>query len=85
MELHLDRNLFNKRVFPAINLPKSSTRREELLVEPDQLKGMTMLRRVFETLSAQEGVELLIKQMKTTKSNNEFLSNLQKQAGLTNN
>jgi transcription termination factor Rho len=46
---------------------------------------MTMLRRVFETLSAQEGVELPIKQMKTTKSNNEFLSNLQKQAGLTNN
>lgn len=82
MELHLDRNLFNKRVFPAINLPKSSTRREELLVEKDQLKGMTMLRRVFETLSAQEGVELLIKQMKTTKTNSEFLANLQKQAGL---
>ena len=48
-ELHLDRQLFNKRVFPAINLPKSSTRREELLVSPDALKGMTILRRVFET------------------------------------
>ena len=57
-ELHLDRQLFNKRVFPAINLPKSSTRREELLVSPDALKGMTILRRVFETLSPQESIEL---------------------------
>jgi len=84
MELHLDRNLFNKRVFPAINLPKSSTRREELLVSPESLKGMTILRRVFESLSAQEGIELLAKKVKTSKSNEEFLGGLQKQAGLTN-
>jgi len=83
MELHLDRQLFNKRVFPAINLSKSSTRREELLVNQDSLKGMTILRRVFETLSAQEGIELLVKHMKTTKHNNEFLSQIQKQAGLS--
>lgn len=83
-ELHLDRQLFNKRVFPAINLPKSSTRREELLVSPDALKGMTILRRVFETLSPQESIELMNKHMKTTKRNEEFLNSIQKQAGLTN-
>ena len=83
-ELHLDRQLFNKRVFPAINLPKSSTRREELLVSPDALKGMTILRRVFETLSPQESIELMNKHMKTTKRNEEFLTSIQKQAGLTN-
>jgi len=76
--------LFNKRVFPAINLPKSSTRREELLVSPDALKGMTILRRVFETLSPQESIELMNKHMKTTKRNEEFLTSIQKQAGLTN-
>ncbi len=85
MELHLDRALFNKRVFPAINLTKSSTRREELLVTPDSLKGMNILRRVFENLSAQEAIELLKKQMKTSKANEEFLSQIQKQAGLTHN
>jgi transcription termination factor Rho len=84
MELHLDRNLFNKRIFPAINLPKSSTRREELLVTPESLKGMTILRRVFESLSAQEGIELLAKKVKTSKNNEEFLGGLNKQAGLTN-
>ena len=84
MELHLDRALFNKRVFPAINLTKSSTRRDELLVSAESLKGLNILRRVFENLSAQEAIELLKKQVKTTKTNEDFLSQLQRQAGLSN-
>jgi len=84
MELHLDRALFNKRVFPAINLTKSSTRRDELLVSAESLKGLNILRRVFENLSAQEAIELLKKQVKTTRTNEDFLSQLQKQAGLSN-
>ncbi|PCJ20392.1 MAG: transcription termination factor Rho [Candidatus Cloacimonadota bacterium] len=79
MELHLDRQLFNKRVFPAINLPKSSTRREELLVDNTALRGVNMLRRVFETLSPQESIDLLKKHMRQSKNNVEFLEQLQKQ------
>jgi transcription termination factor Rho len=79
-ELHLDRMLFNKRIFPAINLSKSSTRREELLVNQEALKGMTILRRVFETVSTQEAIELLKKQAKQSRTNEQLFGQLIKQS-----
>jgi transcription termination factor Rho len=84
MELHLDRTLFNKRIFPSINLSKSSTRREELLVPPEALKGMTILRRVFESVSAQEAIELLKKQVKQSRDNELLLSTLLRSADMKN-
>jgi transcription termination factor Rho len=79
MELHLDRSLFNKRIFPAINLSKSSTRREELLVNPDIASKTNLLRKAFESVSTQEAIEHLKKMMKKTRSNDSFLDTLQLQ------
>ena len=77
MELHLDRNLADKRIYPAINLEKSGTRREELLVHPDELQKMWILRRAMTGVPANEAMELLIGKLKKVKSNIEFLLTLQ--------
>lgn len=74
MELHLDRKLFNKRIFPCIDVKMSGTRKEELLMNPDDLKKVIILRRAFEDKSSQEIVEMLVKSISNTKSNKEFLS-----------
>jgi transcription termination factor Rho len=74
MELHLDRKLFNKRVFPCIDVKMSGTRKEELLMAPDDLRKVIVLRRAFEDKSSQEIVEMLVKGISNTKDNAEFLS-----------
>ncbi len=77
MEIHLDRNLANIRIFPAIDIKLSGTRREELLLPPDDLEKVRMLRKVFSGMSNEEIIPKLTNAMKKTVSNEEFLNNLQ--------
>ncbi len=78
MELQLDRNLFQRRIYPAIDIRKSNTRREELLVPQDQLQKIWILRKVLNDLPPAEAMELLIDRLRKTRSNKEFLDNLAK-------
>src|SRR5690606_13657022 len=73
MELQLDRKLSNKRIFPAIDLTASSTRRDDLLVERDELQPLWVLRNHLADMNSQEAMEFLLTQMRGTKSNGEFL------------
>jgi transcription termination factor Rho len=73
MELGLDRTLVDKRIFPAINIEKSGTRREELLLHPDELNKIWILRRAVNGVPAVEAMELISGRLKKTKSNAEFL------------
>ncbi|HIY75719.1 MAG TPA: transcription termination factor Rho [Candidatus Sphingobacterium stercorigallinarum] len=73
MELQLDRKLANKRVFPAIDLTASSTRRDDLLVDRDELQRLWVLRNHLADMNSQEAMEFLLQQMRGTKSNAEFL------------
>ena len=78
MEIHLDRKLVDKRVFPAIDIQKSGTRKEELLLSPEDLNRVWVLRKVLTPLSAVEAMELLLDKMSKTKSNRDFLASMQK-------
>jgi transcription termination factor Rho len=78
MEIHLDRKLADKRVFPAIDLQKSGTRKEELLIPKEDLNRIWVLRKVLNPLSPVEAMELLLDKMGKTRSNAEFLSAMQK-------
>ncbi len=73
MELHLDRKLVDKRVFPAIDINRSGTRKEELLMEPEELNRVWVLRKVLNPLSSVEAMELLIDKLSKTKTNKDFL------------
>ena len=73
MELKLDRTLSESRIFPAIDILKSGTRKEELLIPPDDLKKIWALRRALSTLSPLESMQMMIKRMEKTKSNKAFL------------
>ena len=74
MELHLDRKLVDKRVFPAIDINKSGTRKEDLLLSKDELNRVWVLRKVLNPLSVTESMELLIDKLGKTKSNADFLN-----------
>ncbi|ABQ91583.1 transcription termination factor Rho [Roseiflexus sp. RS-1] len=78
MELHLDRKLAEKRVFPAIDITRSGTRREELLLPPDVLRQVWTLRRMVSMLGEGEGTELVLTRMMKTRNNAEFLATLSK-------
>ncbi len=78
MELRLRRELADKRIFPAIDVDASGTRKEELLLTPDELKIVWQLRRVLHALEPQQALEVLLDRMKGTKSNAEFLLQVQK-------
>ncbi len=80
MELHLDRKLVDRRVFPAIDIERSGTRKEELLMDPDQLNKVWILRKILNQMSTVEAVELLIDKMGKSKSNEEFLRMMQSPA-----
>ncbi|MDD5644338.1 MAG: transcription termination factor Rho [bacterium] len=73
MELHLDRRLVDKRVFPAIDIEKSGTRKEELLFHEDELKRVWLLRKALQGMNPVECMELIINKLKKTQSNAEFL------------
>jgi transcription termination factor Rho len=81
MEVRLDRNLAEKRLFPAINVEGSGTRKEELLMSTEELQLAWRLRRVLHALDAAQAIELLIDKMKQTKSNAEFLKEIAKHPG----
>jgi len=76
MEVHLDRKLTDKRVFPSIDINKSGTRKEELLLEPWELKRVWVLRKVLNPLSTVEAMELLIDRLDKTPSNKDFLESM---------
>ena len=76
MELQLDRRLANKRIFPAIDLPASSTRREDLLLDKDVLQKMWVLRNHLSDMNSEEAMQLLMKNMRGTKDNAEFLASM---------
>ncbi len=78
MELHLDRKLAEKRIFPAVDIQRSGTRREDLLLDPVTLRQSWMLRRMVSMLGENEGAELMLTRMAKTKSNAEFLASLGK-------
>ncbi|HEX9758494.1 MAG TPA: transcription termination factor Rho [Nitrospiria bacterium] len=78
MELHLERKLADKRVFPAIDINLSGTRKEELLVEKEDLNKMWILRKVLNPLSTVESMEFLLEKIRATKSNKDFLESMNK-------
>ncbi len=72
-ELHLDRRLVERRIWPAIDVNRSGTRREELLMNEEELRLAWILRRVLNDMNSVEAMELLLNRMKRTKTNEEFL------------
>ncbi|MNL55675.1 hypothetical protein D3C87_1791050 [compost metagenome] len=73
MELQLDRKLSNKRIYPAIDLTASSTRREDLLLDKEMLQRIWILRNHLADMNSQEAMEFLLSRIRGTKSNEEFL------------
>ena len=78
MELHLERKLMEKRVFPAMNVQKSRTRREELLLSEEDLQKMWLLMKVLSPLEFTEATQLLVEKLEKTKTNKDFLDLMQK-------
>ena len=78
LELHLDRKLAERRIYPALDINRSKTRREELLLDPAELELAWLLRKVLNEMNASEAVELLVERMKKTDSNKDFLMTLHK-------
>ncbi|NTV28981.1 MAG: transcription termination factor Rho, partial [Candidatus Omnitrophica bacterium] len=76
MELQLDRSLFQRRIYPAIDIKRSNTRHEELLVPKETLGRVWLLRKAFNDLNSAEAMELLIQKMSQSKNNEEFLQNM---------
>ncbi len=79
MEITLDRNIFQRRIYPSIDIKRSNTRREELLLHPDELQRIWILRKALNDLNSVEALELLIEKLSKTKNNVEFLLTLNKQ------
>jgi len=73
MEIHLDRKLADRRIFPAIDINRSGTRKEELLLDPTTLQRVWVLRRVLSPLNTIDSMEFLLDKMNGTKSNNDFM------------
>ena len=76
MELVLDRRLADRRIYPAIDIQRSSTRKEELLVGKDQLSKMWVLRRILMQMGTVDAMEFLLDKMKDSKSNEDFFATM---------
>jgi len=76
MEIHLDRRITEKRIFPAININRSGTRREELLTKPDELQKMWILRRLLQPMDEIGAIEFLMGKLQATKTNDEFFDSM---------
>ncbi len=74
MEIHLDRRIAEKRVFPAIDINRSGTRREELMISQDQLQKMWILRKLLHPMDEAQAIEFMLDKMKATKTNQEFFN-----------
>jgi len=72
MEIHLDRQIAEKRIYPAININRSGTRREELITKPDELQKIWFLRKVLHPMEETAAMEFLLERLKATKTNAEF-------------
>ncbi len=80
MDLHLDRRMVEKRIYPAIDINRSGTRKEDLLLDPEEIKRIWILRKVLNEMNITEAMELLTEKLKKTKSNAEFLLTFGRQA-----
>ena len=78
MELHLDREISEKRIYPAININRSGTRREELLTEKDELQKMWILRKLLHPMEPLAAMEFLMERLKATKNNSDFFDAMKK-------
>ena len=78
MEIHLDRRMAEKRIYPSINVNRSGTRKEELLLEPEILQKAWILRKLLYPMDELEATEFLTGKIKATKSNNEFFDSMKK-------
>ena len=78
MEVHLDRRLVEKRTFPAIDINKSGTRKEELLIEKSSLNRIWILRKILHPMNVVDSMEFLLDKLSETKSNQEFLDSMNK-------
>jgi len=78
MEVHLDRRISEKRVYPSININRSGTRREELLIPPDMLQKIWILRKLLHPMDELAAMEFMLDKMKNTKTNDEFFSAMKK-------
>jgi transcription termination factor Rho len=76
MEIHLDRRLLDRRVFPTIDIQRSGTRKEELLLDKNDLNRIWLLRKVLQPMNTVESVEFLLEKMHATKNNREFLDSM---------
>jgi len=76
LEIHLDRRIVDKRIWPAIDINKSGTRREEILMDPDEYRRVSVMRRVLADMNAPEAMELLTTRLAKTKTNAEFLMSM---------
>ena len=76
LEIVLDRRLVDKRIYPAIDINRSGTRREEMLLEPDEYRRICVLRRVLAEMNPTDAMELLVNRLGKTKSNTDFLMSL---------
>lgn len=79
MELHLSRKIAEKRVYPAIDIPRSGTRREELLTTPDELQKMWILRKIVHPMGESDSIEFLLDKLAMTKTNDEFFDAMKRQ------
>jgi transcription termination factor Rho len=82
MELRLSRQLADRRIFPAVDVNPSGTRREEILMGAEELKVMWKLRRVLSALDSQQGIELLLDRLRKTRNNYEFLTQVQQTSSI---
>ena len=78
MELHLDRRLAEKRVFPAININRSGTRREELLTGEEELQRIWILRKILHPMEEIGAIEFLLDKLRQTKTNDEFFDSMKR-------
>ncbi|WP_455201552.1 transcription termination factor Rho [Kaarinaea lacus] len=78
MEVHLDRNISEKRIYPAININRSGTRREELITDPEELQKMWILRKLLHPMEEIAAIEFLLDRLKQTKTNDEFFDSMKR-------
>ena len=76
MEIHLDRRIAETRIYPSININRSATRREELLMKPTELQKAWILRKILHSMDELQAMEFLLDRMKTTKTNDDFFDSM---------
>ena len=78
VEIHLDRRITEKRIYPAININRSGTRREEKLTDPEELQMMWVLRKVLHPMDETGAIEFMLERLQGTKSNDDFFDKMKK-------